>query len=108
MYDRPALHNKHNTVVASLLSTKCAGFLNKKIQKFAGPPCVPLLGSIPFLRSKNFHFQMEEMREKYGPVIGLKFGTKNAIAICGTKEVEEALKRDEFQGRPIFPDSSKG
>lgn len=85
-----------------------AFFFQKFSNTFTGPPCVPLLGSIPFLRSKNFHFQMEEMRDKYGPVIGLKFGPRNAIAVCGTKEVEEVLKRDEFQGRPDFPDSSKG
>lgn len=63
---------------------------------------------MPFLRPENFHFQLEEFAEKYGPVVGLKFGSANSVAICGAKEVEEVFKRDEFQGRPIFPNSTKG
>lgn len=40
------------------------------------------------------------MRDKYGPVIGVKLGFVNAVIVCGGKEVREVLKREEFQGRP--------
>jgi hypothetical protein len=38
--------------------------------------------------------------EKYGPVVGLMFGSKKAVAVSGAKGVLEVLRREEFQGRP--------
>ena len=37
--------------------------------------------------------------EKYGPVVGLLFGTKKAVAVSGANAVLEVLHRVEFQGR---------
>jgi hypothetical protein len=37
--------------------------------------------------------------DKYGPVVGLMFGSKKALAVSGAKAVLEVLRRDEFQGR---------
>jgi hypothetical protein len=37
--------------------------------------------------------------QKYGPVVGLMFGSRKVIAVSGSKAVLEALLRDEFQGR---------
>ena len=65
-----------------------------------GPPCLPLIGSIPFIQMVNFQLYMEKARDKYGPVIGMKLGTKNTIVFCGPKEVQEAFKIDDLQGRP--------
>jgi hypothetical protein len=39
--------------------------------------------------------------EKYGPVVGLMFGSKKALAVSGPKSVLEVLHRDEFQGRTV-------
>ena len=65
-----------------------------------GPPCLPILGSIPFMKTNNFHFYLQEIKEKYGPVIGFKVGMINLIGVVGTKEVNEVFTRPEFQGRP--------
>jgi hypothetical protein len=37
--------------------------------------------------------------ERYGPVVGLLFGSKKAVAVSGGKAVLEVLRRGEFQGR---------
>jgi hypothetical protein len=42
-----------------------------------------------------------EWLQKYGPVVGLVFGSRRTIAICGAREVLEVLQREEFQARPI-------
>jgi hypothetical protein len=39
--------------------------------------------------------------EAYGPVVGLMFGWKKALAVSGPRSVLEVLHRDEFQGRPF-------
>jgi hypothetical protein len=36
---------------------------------------------------------------KYGPVVGLMFGSRKALAVSGARAVLEVLRRDEFQGR---------
>ncbi|XP_021919682.1 methyl farnesoate epoxidase-like isoform X2 [Zootermopsis nevadensis] len=65
-----------------------------------GPPCLPVLGSIPFLPRKYLHCVMAgSWMDKYGPVVGLMFGTKKALGVSGAKAVLEVLRRDEFQGR---------
>ncbi|KAJ9577819.1 hypothetical protein L9F63_005610 [Diploptera punctata] len=66
-----------------------------------GPPCLPIVGSIPFIPSKNVHFVMQgEWKKKYGNIVGLMFGQRPAIAVSGAEEVLECLRREEFQGRP--------
>ncbi|XP_067013413.2 methyl farnesoate epoxidase [Anabrus simplex] len=65
-----------------------------------GPPYLPVIGSAPFLQSKNFHFLMEKWRSQYGPVVGIFLGRQPAIAVCEPSTVLEVLKREEFQGRP--------
>ena len=60
-----------------------------------------MIGTIPFIPSKNVHFvMMTEWKKKYGNIIGLMMGKRPAIVITGAEEVLEALRRDEFQGRP--------
>jgi hypothetical protein len=40
--------------------------------------------------------------QKYGPVVGVVFGSRASIvAICGGREVLEVLQREEFQARPF-------
>jgi hypothetical protein len=49
--------------------------------------------------------------QKYGPIVGLVFGSRRTIAICGAREVLEVLQREEFQARPtssFFKDRSFG
>jgi hypothetical protein len=39
--------------------------------------------------------------QTYGPVVGLMFGSRKALAVIGPQSVLEVLHRDEFQGRPL-------
>lgn len=76
-----------------------------------GPPSLPLLGSVLFIPKKLLHLTLADWLRKYGPVVGLFFGSKPAVAICGPREVLEVLRREEFQSRPnatIFTDRSFG
>lgn len=67
----------------------------------SGPPCVPLLGSLPFLPRKHIHLTMSgSWMEKYGPIVGLIVGSAPVVTVAGPREVMEVLRRDEFQGRP--------
>jgi hypothetical protein len=43
----------------------------------------------------------EKWTETYGPVVGLMFGKRKALAVSGPKSVLEVLHRDEFQGRSL-------
>lgn len=52
------------------------------------------------MNTENLHFYLEKIRPKYGGVVGLKFATNNAVAFCGPKEVQDAFKIEELQGRP--------
>ena len=38
--------------------------------------------------------------KRYGPVVGLMYGSHPAIAVIGGEESLEVLRREEFQGRP--------
>ncbi|KDR22559.1 methyl farnesoate epoxidase-like isoform X2 [Zootermopsis nevadensis] len=65
-----------------------------------GPPCLPVVGCVPFLPSQYLHLKMELWLKKYGSVVGLMLGSQPAVLICGPNEVLEVLRREEFQGRP--------
>jgi hypothetical protein len=43
---------------------------------------------------------MELWLKQYGPVVGIMLGSQPAVLICGPHEVQEAMRREEFQGRP--------
>ncbi|KAJ9577737.1 hypothetical protein L9F63_005730 [Diploptera punctata] len=65
-----------------------------------GPPCLPIIGSFPFVPSTYLHFHMEKWAKRYGPVVGLMLGKQPVIIVCKPKQVLEVLQRDEFQARP--------
>lgn len=76
-------------------------WMNMKPKNFPpGPPCIPVLGSFPFLPRKHIHLTMSgSWMEKYGPIVGLIVGSAPVVAVAGPHEVKEVLRRDEFQGR---------
>lgn len=76
-------------------------WMNMKPKNFPpGPPCFPLVGSVLFLPRKYPYLIMAgNWLEKYGPVVGLLFGSRKAVAVSGAKAVLEVLRREEFQGR---------
>jgi hypothetical protein len=64
-------------------------------------PCLPVIGSFPFVPTENAQFTMQEKwLKKYGPVVGLMYGSHPVIATVGGEATLEVLRRDEFQGRP--------
>lgn len=66
-----------------------------------GPLHFPVVGSALFKPRKLVHITMAgEWLQKYGPVVGLVYGSSRIIAICGAREVFEVLQREEFQARP--------
>jgi len=66
-----------------------------------GPPCLPVVGSIPFVPTKNVQFTMQKKwLKEYGPVVGLMYGSHPVIAVIGAEACLEVFRRDEFQGRP--------
>lgn len=66
-----------------------------------GPLHFPVIGPAFSVPRKLVHITLAgEWLQKYGPVVGLAFGSRKIIAICGAREVLEVLQREEFQARP--------
>ena len=52
-----------------------------------GPPCVPLLGVLPFIGA-DFRAAIERWREDYGDVVGVKLGSELAVVLSDYGLVE--------------------
>lgn len=70
-----------------------------------GPKWLPLIGSgleIMKERKRAGHLfkATAEMAEKYGPVLGLKFGKDKLVVVYGTEAVKEFLSSEDLAGRP--------
>lgn len=64
----------------------------------------PLLGTEPY---KN----AGKLSEKYGPIIGLRFGSFQSVLINDARLIKEATNNPAFSGRPkmpMFSDRSNG
>nr|APH81380.1 cytochrome P450 CYP3039A1 [Tigriopus kingsejongensis] len=70
-----------------------------------GPPIVPMLGSIPFLRGPTLNDKIwsKDLADQYGPVVGLFFGSHPAVMINDPKVAKEALSGEDLLGRPRDP-----
>ncbi|KAG8224269.1 hypothetical protein J437_LFUL005075, partial [Ladona fulva] len=65
---------------------------------------MPILGNFLHFRElllklKLLHPVLDEYHRLYGPVVGLRFGSKELIIISGKDAVQEGLAREEFDGR---------
>jgi cytochrome P450 len=65
-----------------------------------GPWGIPILGSMPILFGKNVFAEFEKYRQQYGDIFSVGLGDFNCIVLNGHKLIQEAFRRDEFQGRP--------
>lgn len=63
-----------------------------------GPVGVPIFGYLPFLTMKPFE-KLLSLTSKYGPVIGLRLGPTNVVAINGWPAVEEVLSKEQLLDR---------
>ncbi|EGG10395.1 cytochrome P450 monooxygenase [Melampsora larici-populina 98AG31] len=88
-------------------------FLLGSISKFssssswASPPRVPILGSIPFIKSKHFPQQCLDWSHQYGSIFSLKLGTSNPSLVVSGHDLAKELFIDHgyaFTGRanPFF------
>ena len=70
-----------------------------------GPPCLPLLGSLPFLGYLDIREALSNLRDRYGEVSTLYLGQTRAIILNSHEAIKEALQtRGEIFGArpPIF------
>nr|XP_060639609.1 cytochrome P450 2G1-like [Anolis sagrei ordinatus] len=70
-----------------------------------GPTPLPLIGNFLQIKSLEILTSLLKLREKYGPVFTVYFGTRPIVVLCGHDAVKEALidKAEEFSGRATNP-----
>ncbi|XP_062996471.1 cytochrome P450 2G1-like isoform X1 [Elgaria multicarinata webbii] len=70
-----------------------------------GPTPLPLIGNFLQIKSGKILQSLLKLREKYGPVFTVYFGTRPIVVLCGHDAVKEALidKAEEFSGRKTNP-----
>ncbi|XP_042299568.1 cytochrome P450 2G1-like [Sceloporus undulatus] len=70
-----------------------------------GPTPLPLIGNFLQIKSSETLKSILRLREKYGPVFTVYFGTRPIVVLCGHQAVKEALvdKAEEFSGRRTTP-----
>ncbi|KAK1304359.1 Geraniol 8-hydroxylase [Acorus calamus] len=56
-----------------------------------GPRGLPLLGSLPFLR-RDVHRQFTELAREYGPIFGLRLGSKQWVVVTSASLAKEVLR----------------
>ncbi|KAK1272975.1 Flavonoid 3',5'-hydroxylase 1 [Acorus gramineus] len=56
-----------------------------------GPKGLPLLGSLPFLRH-DVHRQFAEIAREYGPIFGLRMGSKQLVMVTTASPAKEVLR----------------
>nr|AKH03500.1 cytochrome P450 3033B1 [Paracyclopina nana] len=64
-----------------------------------GPPCVPFLGVLPFIKG-DFKAALQEWRETYGDIVGIKLGNELAVVLSDYKVIAAAFNDDRCAGRP--------
>ncbi|TRY81001.1 hypothetical protein TCAL_13811 [Tigriopus californicus] len=64
-----------------------------------GPPSVPFLGVLPFMKD-NFRDALQTWRREYGEVVGLQLGSELTVLLSDFDEISMAFKDKRFTGRP--------
>ncbi|XP_060639582.2 cytochrome P450 2G1-like [Anolis sagrei] len=70
-----------------------------------GPTPLPLIGNFLQIKSSKTLQSLLKLRDKYGSVFTVYFGTRPILVLCGHQAVKEALvdKAEEFSGRSTLP-----
>ncbi|KAH7652464.1 Isoflavone 2'-hydroxylase protein [Dioscorea alata] len=80
-------------------------YSNKKPSKNLppSPPALPFIGHLHLLRPRR-HLSIHSLSKLYGPVVGLRLGSRNAIILSSPAAVEEALVKNDpvFSNRPMI------
>lgn len=64
-----------------------------------GPPCVPLLGVLPFIKG-DFRTALQEWQDIYGSMVGTKLGNELAVIISDFDVISTAFNDERCTGRP--------
>ncbi|KAK1256760.1 Geraniol 8-hydroxylase [Acorus gramineus] len=59
-----------------------------------GPRGLPLLGSLPFLR-RDVHRHFAELAREYGPIFGLRLGSKQWVVVTSASLAKEVLRNHD-------------
>ncbi|KAE8694235.1 CYP706 protein [Hibiscus syriacus] len=87
----------HAHTTAAVLAVFCfAWWWAKKFTRIIpplppGPPCLPILGNLPFIKPE-LHRYLAELSEIHGPIVKLQLGTKTCIVINSPSIAKEVLK----------------
>ncbi|PGG99791.1 hypothetical protein AJ79_08413 [Helicocarpus griseus UAMH5409] len=67
-----------------------------------GPRTVPFLGNLNLIPPTKSFVTFTEWKQKYGPIIGLKFGPANFVVLNNYKDVQELLEKRSaiYSSRP--------
>ncbi len=69
-----------------------------------GPPRVPVLGSVPFLKGNNFLQNIIDLKSRFGDFYGLYLGNQPTIVISDLAIAKEVFSKEETAARgPVVP-----
>ncbi|CAL4944512.1 unnamed protein product [Urochloa decumbens] len=80
---------------------------SSKHQPPPGPLAVPVLGHLHLLE-KPFHHSISRLAARYGPVLSLRLGSRDAVVVSSPEHARECLIEHDvtFASRPHFPTMS--
>ncbi|KAL5699379.1 unspecific monooxygenase [Ranunculus cassubicifolius] len=66
-----------------------------------GPPSLPIIGHFHLLK-KPIHTSIDNLLQKYGPIISLRFGSRLAVVVSSPTAIKECLTKNDiiFANRP--------
>ncbi|KAK7280721.1 hypothetical protein RJT34_25788 [Clitoria ternatea] len=69
-----------------------------------GPPPLPLIGNLHQLNNSSPHHSLWQLSKRYGHLMSLRLGSKQAIVISSSKLAQQVLKTHDqkFASRPQF------
>ena len=67
-----------------------------------GPPCLPLLGSLPFLGTSDLRVSLKALQKKYGDVFTVYVGHSRVVVLNSYDAIKDALQTNgqTFGARP--------
>ncbi|PWZ57543.1 Cytochrome P450 81E8 [Zea mays] len=70
-----------------------------------GPLAIPVLGHLYLLLEKNIHHLFTRLAARYGPVLYLRLGSRNAVVVSSVDCARECFTEHDvtFANRPTFP-----
>nr|WMZ41172.1 cytochrome P450 family 83 subfamily A polypeptide 2 [Ipomoea batatas] len=82
----------------------CMHLISKPTSSLPGPPRLPIIGNLHQFNSTEFHVFLWKLSKKYGSLMRIKFGYREAVVISSATMAKEALKTHDlaFSSRPSF------